>query len=84
MQGRELVKLAADFSAGTVTAAYIKRVYGDGVLSTVAALAAGGLAGLAIDKAIDVVDDHTGIVSAAGSVVDAGISAVSSVFDDWF
>lgn len=83
MEGREIVKLAADFSAGTVTASYIKQVYGEGVLSTVAALAAGGIAGIAVDKLIDLVDDHTGVVTAAGSVVDAGISSVKSVFD-WF
>lgn len=83
MEGREIVKLAADFSAGTVTAAYIKQVYGEGVLSTVAALATGGIAGIAVDKLIDLVDDQTGIVTAAGSVVDVGISSVKSVFD-WF
>lgn len=83
MEGRELVKLAADFSAGTVTAAFIKQQYGEGVLSTVAALAAGGITGLAVDKAIDVLDNHTGVVTAAGSVVDAGIGSVRKVLS-WF
>lgn len=80
MQGKELVKLAADFSAGTVTAAYIKQQYGEGVLSTVAALAAGGVVGLATDKALDVLDEHTGVVSAAGDVVDTALSP----FKGWF
>lgn len=83
MQGRELVKLAADFSAGTASAAYIKRVYGEGVFSTVAALAAGGVVGLLTDAALDELDKHTGVVSAAGSVVDEGIGMVKSAFD-WF
>lgn len=88
MDGREIVKLAADFSAGTVTAAYIKRVYGDSVFATIAALAAGGVAGVLTDKALDELDRHTGVVSAAGSVVDTGldfvgdaIGGVFSIFD---
>lgn len=83
MQGKELVKLAADFSAGTVTAAYIKQTYGEGVMSSVAALAAGGVVGLATDKALDVLDEHTGVVSAAGEVVDAALSPVKKLFDLW-
>lgn len=70
MNGRELTKLAIDFSAGAVTAAAIKRQYGDGVFATVAALAAGGVTGLLADAAIEVVDDHTGLLTAAGKVVD--------------
>ena len=84
MEGKQLVKLAVDFSAGTITAAAIREKYGDGVLSTVAALAAGGIAGLAADVALDVLDQHTGVVSAAGDVVDVGIGAVKGVFGDWF
>lgn len=70
MHGKDIIKLAADFSAGSVTAAAIKRQYGEGVFSTVAALAAGGLAGIATDTALDVLDNHTGIVSSAGSLID--------------
>lgn len=81
MEGKQLIKLAADFSAGTVTAAAIKRQYGDGVFSTVAALAAGGVAGLLTDAAIDLLDEHTGIVSSAGSVVDDVVGGVFSLFD---
>jgi len=84
MEGRELVKLAADFSAGTVTAAYIKQTFGEGVFSTVAALAAGGVAGLVTDALVETVDQHTGVVSAAGKVVDSGIGAVTSLWNDWF
>ena len=84
MQGKELIKLAADFSAGTVTASYIKQTYGDGVMSTVAALAAGGVVGLLTDAAIDALDEHTGVVSAAGSVVDEGVGLVKGVFNSIF
>jgi hypothetical protein len=84
MQGKELIKLAADFSAGSVTAAYIKRQYGDSVFAAVAALAAGGVAGLVTDAAIDVLDEHTGIVSAAGSVVDVGVDTVRGIWDSIF
>lgn len=84
MTGKELTKLAVDFSAGSITAAAIKRQYGEGVLSTVAALAAGGVMGLATDAALDMLDKHTGAVSAVGSVVDAGIGAVGELFDGLF
>lgn len=70
MTGKDIIKLAADFSAGTITAAAIKEHYGDGVLSSVAALAAGGLVGIATDKALDVLDDTTGVVSSAGKLID--------------
>jgi len=81
MEGKELIKLAADFSAGTATAAMIKRQYGDGVFATVAALAAGGITGLLTDAVIDTVDEHTGLLSAAGSVVDDVVGSVFSLFD---
>lgn len=81
MEGKELIKLVADFSAGTATATMIRSQYGEGVLSTVAALAAGGFAGLLTDAAIDAVDSHTGIVTYAGSVVDDVVGGVFSLFD---
>lgn len=81
MDGKQLVKLAVDFSAGSVTAEMVRQRYGDGVLSAVTALAAGGLAGVATNAALDILDDHTGVVSAAGSVVDTGIGAVKGLFD---
>ena len=84
MTGKELTKRAIDFSAGSVTAAAIKRQYGEGVFSTVAALAAGGLTGVAADAALEILDKHTGAVSAVGSVVDAGIGAVGELFDGLF
>lgn len=84
MENREYVKLAIDFSAGTLTAAAIKRQYGDGVFASVAALAAGGLVGVATDAALDILDDHTGVVTAVGDVAEAGIDAVTSLFNDWF
>lgn len=81
MEGKQLVKLAADFSAGTVTAAVIREKYGEGVLSSVAALAAGGVVGLLTDAALEQLDEHTGIVSAAGGVVDVGLDAVKGLLD---
>lgn len=84
MDGKDIAKLAVDFSAGSITAAAIKRQYGDGVFATVAALAAGGVAGLVTDAALDVLDEHTGVVSAAGSVIDAGVKSVTGLFDDLF
>lgn len=70
MEGRDLVKLAAEFAAGGVSASYISEHYGDGVLSSVLALAAGTGVGYLTGKALDVVDEHTGVVSGLGSVVD--------------
>jgi hypothetical protein len=70
MEGKELAKLAIDFSAGTITAAAIKQRYGDGVLTTVAALVAGGVTGLLTDAALDVLDEHTGIISDVGGLID--------------
>ncbi len=81
MEGKQLVKLAADFSAGSVTAAMIREKYGEGVLSSVAALAAGGLVGIATDAALDVLDEHTGVVTAAGKTVDAVLNPVKGLFD---
>lgn len=81
MDGKQLIKLAADFSAGTVTAAAIREKYGEGVLTTIAALAAGGVVGIATDAAIDVLDEHTGVVTAAGEVVDTVLNPVKSLFD---
>lgn len=83
MEGKQLVKLAADFSAGTATAAMIREQYGEGVLSAVAALAAGGLVGVATDAALDVLDEHTGVVSAAGDVVDAVVLNPLKGLLDW-
>lgn len=70
MNGKDIVKLAADFAAGGITASAISERYGDGVLSTVLAIAGGAVTGVAVNKALDVLDDHTGIVSDLGSVVD--------------
>lgn len=84
MTGKDIVKLAVDLSAGSITAAYIKEKYGDHIFSTVAALVAGGISGILADKAIDTIDDYTGVVSVAGDVVDTGIDMVKDVFKGWF
>lgn len=70
MDGKQIVKLAADLAAGTVTANAIRDHYGEGVLSAVLAISGGAIAGIAVNKALDVLDDHTGIVSDLGGVVD--------------
>ena len=70
MQGVDIVKLAADFAAGAITADAIHEMYGDGILSSVLALAGGGVAGATTNYLLDALDRETGIVSDLGSVVD--------------
>jgi outer membrane lipoprotein SlyB len=70
MNGKDIIKLAADLAAGGITANAIRDHYGEGVLSAVLAISGGAIAGIAVNKALDVLDDHTGIVSDLGSVVD--------------
>mgnify|MGYP000287630006 CR=1 FL=1 len=70
MDGKQIIKLAADLAAGGITANAIRDHYGEGVLSAVLSISGGAIAGIAVNKALDVLDDHTGIVSDLGSVVD--------------
>ncbi len=70
MQGKDIVKLAAEFAAGGISADAIRERYGDGIMSSVLAVAGGVGAGYIAGKALDVLDEHTGIVSDVGSVVD--------------
>ena len=77
MDGKDIIKLAADFSAGSITAAAIKETYGEGILSSVVAIAGGSIAGILTNSVIDMVDQETGIVSDLGSLVDD----VFSIFD---
>lgn len=70
MDGKDIIKLAAEFAAGGVTADAIKEHYGEGVLSSVLAIGGGIGAGYVVGKALDVVDDHTGIVSDLGGLID--------------
>jgi hypothetical protein len=70
MEGRDIVKLAAEFAAGSISADHIKSVYGEGVLSSVLALSGGALTGIATGALLDLVDRETGIVSDVGSLVD--------------
>lgn len=77
MDGKDIVKLAASFAAGAVTASYIEEQYGDGVLGMVLALAGGSIAGGTTNTLLDVVDRETGIVSDIGGLVDD----VFSIFD---
>lgn len=70
MDGKDIIKLAADFAAGDITAKVIEEEYGPGVLSSVLAIAGGVGVGYVTNKALDVLDDHTGIVSDLGGLVD--------------
>ena len=70
MNGKDIVKLAVDLTAGSITANAIKEQYGEGVLSSVMALVGGGLAGVLANSALDLLDKETGLVSDVGSVVD--------------
>ena len=70
MNGKQLIMLAADFVAGGITADMIKDEYGDGVLSSVLAIAGGSIAGVVTNSVLEAVDRETGIISDVGSVVD--------------
>lgn len=84
MDGKDIVKLAADLGAGYITQDAIRDYYGDGVLSAVLGIGAGAVVGVVTNKAIDVIDDETGIVSDLGSVVDDVDSVVGDVVDTIF
>lgn len=77
MDGKDIIKLAADLSVGTITAAAIHEQYGDGILSAVLSIAGGAVAGAVTNAALNMLDRETGIVSDIGSVVDD----VFSIFD---
>lgn len=70
MTGKEIIKLAADLAAGSITADIIKEQYGDGVLSSVLAIGGGIGAGIVTNAALDLLDKETGIVSDVGSLID--------------
>lgn len=77
MDGKDIVKLAASFSTGAITASYIEEQYGEGVLGMVLAIAGGSIAGSVTNSLLDIVDRETGIVSDIGGLVDD----VFSIFD---
>ena len=66
MDGKTLVKLAADLSVGAITEEFIKAKYGSVVFAMV--IAAG--AGYATNSVLNTIDEETGIVSDMGSLVD--------------
>lgn len=70
MNGKQLIMLAADFAAGGITADMIQDQYGDGVLSSVLAIAGGSIAGVVTNGVLEAIDRETGIISDVGSVVD--------------
>lgn len=71
MNGKDLIKLAAEFAAGGISADAIKEHYGDGVLSSVLAITGGTVVGALTGSAVDLVDDLTGgLVSDAGGIID--------------
>lgn len=70
MNGKDIVKLAAEFAAGGITADAIKEKYGDGVLSSVLAIGGGIGVGILTNTALDALDRETGIVSDVGGLID--------------
>jgi hypothetical protein len=66
MQGKDIVKLAADLGAGYITEQAIQAKYGSAILAVVLSVAAG----FAVNSVLDMVDEETGIVSDIGGVVD--------------
>lgn len=77
LKGKTLVELAADLTAGYITADAIKTELGSGVLNSVLAIAGGAVAGIAASSLLSAIEEETGIVSDLGSLVDD----VFSVFD---
>lgn len=70
IDGKDIVKLAASFTAGGITAEAISEHYGDGVLGAVMGLIGGGMVTNATGSVLDIVDRETGIVSGLGGLVD--------------
>ena len=70
MDGKNIVKLAVDLAAGSITTDIIREQYGDNVLTTVLAVGAGLGGGAVTNSVLDIIDDHTGIVSDVGNLID--------------
>lgn len=70
MSGKTIIELAVDLSAGVITSELIRKTYGDSVLTSVLSIGAGIGVGVVANQALKVLDDHTGIVSDLGSLVD--------------
>jgi hypothetical protein len=70
MDGKDIVKLSADLAAGAITSDFITEKYGSSVLTQVLGVGAGIGVGVLTNKALDVLDRETGIVSDIGSVID--------------
>lgn len=70
MNGKDVVKLAADLAAGSITTDLIREKYGDGMLTAVLGIGAGIGVGVLTNSALDVLDKHTGIVSDVGGLID--------------
>lgn len=70
MQGLNLIKLAADLTAGNITASAIEELYGDNILSVVLQLSGAGVAGVVTNSILDKIEEETGIVSDVGGLID--------------
>lgn len=70
MNGTEITKLAVDLATGAITASAIEDMYGEGILGSVLAIAGGSVAGIAAHSVLNVIDNHTGIVSDVGGLID--------------
>lgn len=70
MDGKDIVKLSADLASGAITQQYISEKYGNGVLGLVLGIGSGVVAGIATNVLLDTLDDHTGVVSDVGGLID--------------
>lgn len=68
--GTDIVKLAADLAAGSITTDIIKEKFGEGVLASVLSIGGGIGVGVGVNYLLDAIDRETGIVSDVGSLVD--------------
>lgn len=70
MQGKQIITGAADLTVGALTGNAISEKLGGGLTGLVSGAAVGIVAGVATQKALQALDDETGIVSDLGSVID--------------
>lgn len=73
MKTEDIAQLAAALSAGIITENYITKHYGNSVLSSVLGIAGAGIAGVVASSvtstALQTLNDHTGLVDVADSLI---------------
>ena len=70
LSGKSIVELSADLAAGYITSNMIKDQLGPGILSSVISFGGGIAAGVLANKALEMINDETGIIDDLGEVVD--------------